>query len=380
MQMGKWAKMQIYKLALLLVAVGAFSSQLTVADAASDPTPTLASVLQRIASAEREVSYVGRRILISWTDDGSLAREELVVHQPPAIHFVKPLTPSGDSPPPISREAGRGRGPMSKDFRSDGPTKRRFKGREFGPHPQQPIELMSPKDIELLSQNYQFQYTASEKIAGYETDLLTIQPRFEGRPTKRLWMAKDKGIILRMEARDAQGNTNFMAVYTQISFRPEQVEQKVNELRLKEEPRHPRPGERPPRGRLGPIEPVPLPAAQEAFNHQLILPAYLPQGFQLQNVTLMKFRPEPTVHLRYTDGLMVVSLFESKGAPPREQQSSGEDVRIEQIHQTSVQIMERRQIRILRWFQGNMNLTLIGELSRPEMLRIAESLLLNAAP
>jgi anti-sigma factor RsiW len=77
---------------------------------------------------------------------------------------------------------------------------------------------------------------------------------------------------------------------------------------------------------------------------------------------------------------MVVSLFESKGAPPREQQSSGEDVWIEQIHQTPVQIMERRQIRILRWFQGNMNLTLIGELSRPEMLRIAESLLLNAAP
>jgi len=128
------------------------------------------------------------------------------------------------------------------------------------------------------------------------------------------------------------------------------------------------------------MEPVPLSEAQGAFNGQLVLPAYLPQGFQLQNVTLMKFRPEPTVHLRYTDGLMVVSLFESKGTPPREQQSNGEDVRTEQIHQTPVQIMERRQIRILRWFQGNMNLTLIGELSRPEMLRIAESLILNAAP
>ena len=359
---------------LLLLAL--LLTLFTVTDAASNPPQTLADIFRRIATAERETSYVGKRFSISWTSNDSFAREELVVHQPPTIHFIKLLSPMGENQPPMGREKPMDREQWRDREHTDKapgapPPRRHFRGGEFFPPPHPPIELMSPKDIELLNQNYQFRYAPSEQIAGHATDLLTIEPRFEGRPTKRLWVAQDKGVILRLEALNPQGNVYYMSVYTQISFQPEQVQQKVTELQLSKESG---------RGMMRPAEPVPLSEAQKALNHQLILPAYLPQGFQLQNVMLMKFRPEPAVHLLYTDGLMMFSLFESKEKPSREPRSRGEDVLIEQLHKIPVQIMERRRIHILRWFQGGLSFTLIGELSRPEMTRIAESLILSSAP
>ena len=353
-----------------------------VANGESSDQNTFTEILQRITSAEREVGYVGKRISISWAPNDCIAHEELVVHQPPSTHFVKVLTPregnrwSGHIDElrkrreALWRKEQRGKLSQREAF-----IKRRFERSIFsGQLRQQPIESLSQADIERLSQNYTFQHTASEEIAGYKTDLLTISSRFEGRPTKHIWIAKEKGIILRHEGIDAQGQLRFLSVYTQISFQPERVQQQVTEFRE---------GKEPPTEKPKPIEEVSLSEAQEAFQHQLILPDYLPQGFELQIVTLMKFRPKPTVHLRYTDGLMVFSLFEEPtGKRPRERRmgSHGDrGVRMKRIHGTPVQIIDRRQIQILRWFQEDVGFTLIGELNRSEIIQIAESLIINPA-
>jgi negative regulator of sigma E activity len=339
------------------------------ANAEPDDQRTFAKILQHIISSPRQVSYVGKQISIAWTPEGCQAQEELVLHQPPSTHFVKVLTPPVENRWPRRMEGLRRRGGPERRRRPaevENRIRRRFEGRFFsGPPRQQPIELMSQEDIEQLTQNYTFQYTTSEEIAGHQTDLLTIEPRFEGRPTKRLWLAKEKGIILRLEDFGTDGNLRFLSVYTQISFQPGHVQQKLAEFQNETEL---------PTDKPKPIGVVSLAEAREAFNDRLILPENLPQGFQLQSVSLIKLRPKPTVHLRYTDGLMMFSLFqEPKGKRPRERLNRG--MRIQHIHGTPVQIMDRRHIRIVRWFQGDVGLTLIGELSQSEIIQIAESLI-----
>ena len=359
--------------ALLLTVVA-------VANGESSEQKTFAEILQRIRTAEREVDYVGKRISISWTPAGCLAREELIVHQSPSTHFVKILTPQGENHllGPMEglrkrREALRHRERRGKLTQREGFIKRRLERGFFSEQRQGSIESMSQEDIQLLTQNYTFQYTASEEIAGYETDLLAISSRFEGPPTKHVWIAEGTGIILRHEELDAHGNLGFLSVYTQISFQPEHVRGELTAFREKTES----PTEKP-----NPIKVVSLAEAQEAFKHQLIVPDYLPQGFQLQSVGLMKFRPKSTVHLRYTDGLMVLSLFEEpRGKRPRERRKRGPEgrgVRHRRIHDTPVQIIDHQQIRILRWSQGKIGLTLIGKLNRSEMIRIAESLIVGS--
>ena len=363
----------IVSVLLLAIIPVAFA---TAQNALSDGAPTTAEILERLRLAQQQVSYAGKQISITWGPNGCMAHEALIVHQPPSTHLVKPLTLIGgeDGSRRFSefrrrREEQRGRG---RRERFNGQMGSRFDRRFFFAQPYHRwIESMAQKGVELLTQNYTVAYDASEQIAGHDTDLLTIESRFDGRPAKRIWIATDKGVVLRLEELDARGRLQSLSVYTQIDFRPETVAAKLAELQSTAQAQRRKPP---------PTEDVNLSEAQEAFDHQLRLPAYLPQGFELQDVNLMRLRPEPTAHLRYTDGLMVLSLFEEftgKRHDRRRLRERGADV--EKIHGEPVHIMDRRHIRILRWYQGDMGFTLIGELNRSEMIQIAASLISGTA-
>lgn len=358
-----------------------------VAESESDDFFALASeISQRLKSAEGEVSYVGKRLLISWTYDGCFAREELVVHQPPSTHLVKMVAPLKESFRPKSRGGWRKRG--RTDSKSEAPIRRHFEGKLFFRPPHKIVERLSQDNLELLVQNYKLEYRASEeKIAGFKTNLLTIAPlpEIEDRPTKRIWIAADNGIILRAEVLGAKGKLRFLSVYTQVSFQPEKIQGALAEFRFKEKIKT---GDAPRRGK-----PISLAEAQKALDNQLVLPAYLPPGFKLQQITQIEFGPKramslraprPTIHLRYSDGLMEFSLFETKGKPPRMRRGAknrtSRGVRLKQFHGIPVEIMKRHQTLILKWFQGEVNFALISELDQPEIIRIAKSLIPDAEP
>ncbi len=340
-------------------------------------------IFKRLTSAEHEVSYVGKRLLISWAHDGCYAREELVVHQPPLTHLVKMVAPLQESSRLKTRSGWRKR--RRADAKSEVPIRRHFEGKAFFRPPHKIVERLSQNNLELLFRNYTVQHhTTKEKIAGYKTDLLTIAPRPEigDRPTKRIWIAEHKGVILRAEELDAQGNIRFLSVYSQISFQPEKIQGELAEFQSKKKFK---PGNPRRRGKS-----ISLSDAQEALDNRLVLPAYLPPGFKLQQIMQLEFASKPamslraprtTVHLRYTDGLMEFSLFESKRKPPRKKRGAETFPRgrakIMKFHGTPVEIVKRDQTLILKWFQDGVSFALISELDRPELIRIAESLILG---
>ena len=161
------------------------------------------------------------------TSHGTLVREEAVLHQPPEIHAVTVLSilEDGRSLKLNDREPRKDNEANRRNGRRD---ERRGNRRRF-PLDRRPMAALPQKAVELLAQNYIFDSTPADPIAGQKTDLVTISPRFETRPTKRLYLARDTGVILRIEDLDSDGNLRFMSVYTYISFEEETIQQRLAE-------------------------------------------------------------------------------------------------------------------------------------------------------
>ena len=336
-------------------------------NAIAEAAPESLKILKRIMNAEEKVAYVGTRMIVMNTPRGTTAREEAVIHQPPEIHVITVLSiledgrslKLGDSEPHKGSERNRWVGRRDERRRD---RSRFLLGRKR-------LATLSQKEVELLAQNYIFDSTSADPIAGQKTDLVTVSPRFEERPTKRLYLARDTGIILRIEAFDSDGNLRFMSVYTQISFEEEAIQQKLAEWHRNEKS----PAEK----RRRRSQPITLAEAKEVLDNKLIEPTYLPPGFQLLETRYIKHRSD-TVYLRYTDGMLTFTVFESKSTQERNRADKREGVQHIQIQETAARHEKRGPTHILQWSISDVNFTVMGELHRDELIKVAESLILAA--
>ncbi len=345
----------------------AFMLLILTVHAISEPSSDALEILKGIVNAEEKVAYVGTRMTVTNTPYGTGAREEIVIHQPPEIHAVTVLSILEDG-----RSLKFGAEALHKDSegnRRDGRRgERRGNRSRFSPNRRR-MGTLSQKEIELLAQNYTFSSTPADPIAGQKTDLVTVSPRFEARPTKRLYLARDAGIILRIEDLDSDGNLRFMSVYTHISFEEEAIQQKLAEWH--------RDGNSPVEKKRRRSQPITLPEAKTVLGNRLIEPAYLPPGFQFLEVRYFRHRSD-TVYLRYTDGMLTFTVFESKSKQGRNRTGKRKSVEPVQIQGTEARHEKRGPTHILQWSISDLNFTVMGELHRDELIKVAESLILAA--
>ena len=327
-------------------------------------------VLRRIAAAENETSYTGTRLIVFHTPRGLTVREDLVIQQPPEVNAVKVLSVIGRERFDQHRKADRFKGRDHKErrsSRSDRPSGRR----EFLPRRKR-ISNLSQEELELLTQNYQFHLSSGSTIAGEETEEIKIYPLFEDRPTKRLFIARRNGIILRVDEFDYTGHLRFVSLFTQIEFDQKKVEETLAELKgdkklIYEKREH----------RSRPIKEVEV---EKALGVRLVQPTYLPPGFQLLDTRHIKRRAS-IVFLRYTDGLATFSLFERKGkgrSRHSDRRHRREDAKTLTRHDVPIHVMKQHQAYILEWSNAGVDFTLIGELDWSELIKVAESVILTS--
>ena len=338
-----------------------------IANPIAEASPESLKILKHIMNAEEKVAYVGTRMIVMNTSRGTIAREEAVIHQPPEIHAVTilPILEYDRSRRLNNQEPHKGSERNRREGRRDD---RRGDRRRFSLDWKR-MGTLSQKEVELLAQNYTFDSTPADPIAGQETDLVTVSPRFEARPTKRLYLARDTGVILRIEDFDPSGNLRFMSVYTQINFDEEAVKQKLAEWRRDEKS----PAER----RHRRSQSITLDEARTMLEGKLIEPTYLPPGFQLLETRYFKHRSE-TVYLRYTDGMLTFTVFESKRKQANSRNGERRDAEHLQIQGTETRCEKRGPTHILQWYISDLNFAVMGELHRDELIKVAESLILTA--
>ncbi len=336
-------------------------------NAIAEASPESLKILKRIMNAEENVAYVGTRMIVMNTSRGTIAREETVIHQPPDIHavVVLPILEDGRSRRLGNQESHRDSERNRREGRRDN---RRGDRRRFSLNWKRMASL-SQKEVELLAQNYTFDLVPADPIAGQETDLVTVSPQYEARPTKHLYLARDTGVILRIEDFAPDGKLRFMSVYTQISFEEEAVAQKLVEWNRNEKS----PAER----RRRRSQPITLDEAKTVLGDKLIEPTYLPPGFQLLETRYFKHRSE-TVYLRYTDGMLTFTLFESKRKQGNSRNGERKGTEHLQIQGTETRHEKRGPTHILQWSISDLNFTVMGELHQDELIKVAESLILAA--
>lgn len=268
-------------------------------------------------------------------------------------------------------------------------------GRRFGarasrnrgnlPRPKR-ISRLLKENMDILSKNYEIRKGDSvDKIAGYETVFFSIEPNFEDRPTLRIWLEKESGIPLRFERINKYGQMQYLQVSTQISFDLNEVDRILGKLVEDKTSNVPKGKAR---------KTLSFPEAEKVFGQKPVLPNYLPAGFELHQIEPMRLprTTATTLHFRYTDGFLMFSLFEETGRrsgifsrfrPRRSKNGRGNDrgrnrkeEKIE-IGEKSIRVIKLRHAQVYSWIENDINLRLIGDLSRSEMIRIIESISSN---
>lgn len=321
------------------------------------------STLERIAEAEREVSYVGLRLKTFSSSRGTRTFEEVVIHKSIDASYRKVVSIVGER---RSSDGSRNRNGHQNNNRQRNNENRRD-GQETNRDRhewRQSRSQFSKEEIQLIAQNYNLEESAStEKIMNYETNILTITPKFAGRPSKRIFFARENGVILRVEDLDAEGVLQDMFVYTRISFKPEAVERKWKAVEKEIKPRPPRSSS------------ISLAKAEKKIKTKPIQPEYLPPGFQLKDVRLIKSRENDSILLEYTDGLVNFTLFEKAGKLPR---IRDRDRREEtEIELGGITVYKRlfRGADTFRWSGAKIHFFLIGALPASEMQKVVESII-----
>lgn len=317
------------------------------------------TVLERIVKAERDVGYVGLRLRTYSSSRGARTMEEIVIHKSAEFSYRKVESVIGEQRP-VNEENNRER--RRNDGNGDREDRRR--PREF--RWERERSQFSPQQIKLIAQNYELERRHwGEKIAGHETDLLIIKPKHAGRPTKHIYFARKNSVILRVEDLDAAGVLRRMFVYTRISFDPETVKKKWEGFKeeIKPEPR-----------RELPV--ITLAEGKKILKTKPIEPKYLPPGFQLQNVNELKYRESHHIRLKYTDGLLDFSIFETTGKLSN-RGDQNKDRPVVKIGDTSVRKYQRDPYQAFRWSSSGIHFYLLGPLPAAEMQKVVESIILK---
>ena len=331
-------------------------------------TPGAEELFQKLLQSFQTVDFEGKLMPISLIPEGDPVREALVIRKAPdkqRIEFIRPTEMHGMGMVMRGSERWRIHSERTRE-------RRPFLSRP----PNRMMDHFPLKNIQLLLQNYDVRVLDGGSVAGRSTYLLEIVPKVTGRPSRKLWMDAEMGVILKMENYDSQKRLRNLFAYSEVNFEPE-IDEEIfrSRHRTKQEKR--------PRGK---------PDREELWNHNqgkpdleklrkevqlnIALPDQAPAGFILQDIQVVRFGERKNVHLRYADGLASLSVFQSPSDEGRRGDRlprPGGKVKKMNIGGIECELMFTGPMLIFRWHYEGIYLTLMGELEQKEMAGIVGS-------
>jgi negative regulator of sigma E activity len=220
--------------------------------------------------------------------------------------------------------------------------------------------VVSQTYLELLRENYTIEAVEGNPVAGRETYLVRVVPRYQGRASVRVWVDQTWGVPLRMERYDHTGQVELRMEYESITFK-EAVDTDYFKL---------------PEGmKVRPVGRGHRYDTPETFHTQTdrLAPVAgrLPAGFRITEVTASDRGDRHSVQTFYSDGYSAFSLFAVQGT---EEIPLGKD-------EPGVRAIEsgyRRGTAYVRGWIGDVQITLVSSrLPEYELVRIIPSVRLS---
>lgn len=232
-------------------------------------------------------SYQGRLMVTQWSGRQTRAEEVRIFYSPTNRYRWEFLGPDGS----ISRVAI-----------SDGAREHILLLREgktlTGESERGATKLMFPeKEKELMLQNYRLSVSGPDKVAGRAAWVLELDPRDPGKPHQQLWFDQETQIILAIKR--YLPKKHFAALSRFTHFEPK-TSLPENLFALKVDS-------------AAIVDTTPdflsIEELEKATGRETNLAETLPGGFAFESADFFEAGKDMVRHLRYTDGLAVVSIF-----------------------------------------------------------------------
>jgi negative regulator of sigma E activity len=308
---------------------GLIAATLIVTAVIAQAASTGPELLRRSQQAERAHSYRGTRVSRMFFPRYSITAVAAVVHQRPATTRVEYRSPSSIEGT-VVLQIGAQRW-------------RRASGDRFWQRAAAPPE---PEAFDLLTRNYDLRVDQGPQVvAQRDCSLLLINPRHKGNPSKRMWIDRGTGLVLRTEL------LNWKQQHISISaFRDIQIDPNLTDaLPL-----------------LAPPRQAQIAPRRTVLGFQPSSPAYIPPGYVSTGTDVMTLGKFTAAHLHYTDGLNTISLFQAPGRAF--------------ANETPFGSMELSFTQVIMWRRGDMAFAIMGDIDPAELRKMADSITVPAIP
>lgn len=210
------------------------------------------------------------------------------------------------------------------------------------------------EDVELALKNYRVRVAGRDRVIGRPCWRLKITPRHAGSPSKMIWVDRQTRLVLRKELRNADGEVISRSRYQKITVK------KAGSLA----------GES-----FLPPEHAEVNWDTKSAPHKFteLRPAYVPPGYRFDEIRVRVYRGHERAHLRYTDGLNSISVFEEI-ASERPARVSKKDDRKPSVGGNMLywNVIERQV--------GDLRIVVMGDIAAGELQKMIESISPPAKP
>lgn len=322
--------------------------------------PTAADVYNRSLTAEALYSYKGHQVTTYWRTGRTI--RVLIQHMRPnwrKIEYLAPDSLRGD----ILISNGR------EEWRYDAEHNTLYRHVVAA---EKPLESDIPVKYEQLRANYILSFLPTTQIyAERKTFVLSITRKNNRTLARRLWIDANTGLVLKREAYSETGKLNVTVAFSDIDYHPHLTLASFN-----------RPAAPPDRTAGSKIRDAhemdraeqPVPVTQTTV--QLDGKAYAPKSideFRLTSAAIVnRAGKKPVLHLRYTDGLVLVSVFEQLRTHTARPTRVPATMMPVQIGVTPGHITRHASLVTLNWDTPALNVTMLGEMSRDRMIDLAK--------
>ncbi len=315
--------------------------------------PAAADLFVRILQADDLFSYKGRQVTNYWGPGRTVAVN--VLNLPPESRRIEYLAP----------ERLRGRLLVSdnrQQWQYD-PRSRSLRHRLLLPGATDDDDLLS---YTLLRANFLLYVDPQPRtVADRKAWVVTIKRLHSMTLARRLWVDAGSGLILKREIYGEGGKLAVTVAFSDITYHARLDPELFSLAHLAKTP-----GVQViPEARTTAETSVPL----AVVGAQLAGLAYAPPalvGYRLIGASATVVGRKPLLHLRYSDGLNLVSLFEQRRTQSR-RPTLAPGMRVTKIGSMSVHVAHRASLTTLNWDTATLNVTLMGEMGMDSLRSIA---------
>ena len=313
--------------------------------------PTAESLFVQVLRSDDLFPYKGRQITTYWRT--GRATEVLVFHRPVEDRRLQFLNP----------EPQRGRllvsdGAEQWEYE---PHDKTLRHRRLSPGALDDDDLLS---YTLLRANYLLSVDPKPRtVAERKTYLVTIKRPTGGTLARRFWIDRGSGLILKREIYGEDGKLAVTVGFSDITYHAALASSLFNLSSLAKTVRV---------SELPTAEiAAPLGTLRTHLGGFASAPATL-GGYRLVGATTTKIGRHPVLHLRYSDGLNLVSVFEQRRTQPGRPTLVPAGMRVVSIGATPVHVGHRASLTTLNWDTPTLNITLMGEMGLTTLRTLAQ--------